>query len=130
MSVLLYSGETWAIVKQNISPLAVFQNCLQRICCIFLVDYVPDLDVLNRCNTFSVEPQLQSKRFRWLSHIIKMPNDRLPKMLLFGEFKGLHQPGRLRSTFADVVLRLCHSCHINRGYRDAQNRYKTCHART
>ena len=25
MSVLLYSGETWAVVKQHISPLAVFQ---------------------------------------------------------------------------------------------------------
>ncbi len=26
MSVLLYSGETWAVVKQHISPLAGFQN--------------------------------------------------------------------------------------------------------
>ncbi len=31
MSVLLYSGETWAVVKQHISPLTVFQmNCLRR----------------------------------------------------------------------------------------------------
>ena len=42
MSVLLYSGETWAVVKQHISPLAVFQmNCLRRICGISLRDHVP-----------------------------------------------------------------------------------------
>ncbi len=33
MSVLLYSGETWAVVKQYISPWAGFKmNCLRRIC--------------------------------------------------------------------------------------------------
>ena len=33
MSVLLYFAETWAVVKQHISPLAAFQmNCLRRIC--------------------------------------------------------------------------------------------------
>ena len=65
MSVLLYSGETWAVVKQHISPLAVFQmNCLRRICGISLRDHVPNVDILNRCHTLSVESQLQSKRLR------------------------------------------------------------------
>jgi len=48
MSVLLYSGETWAVVKQHISPLAVFQmNCLRRICGISLRDHVPNVVILN-----------------------------------------------------------------------------------
>ena len=100
MSVLLYSGETSAVVKQYINPLAVFQmNCLQRICCISLLDHVPNLDILNRCNTFFAEPQLQSKRLRWLGHIFKMPNDRLPNMLLFvnsGGFTNLVALGHFR----------------------------------
>jgi len=50
MSVLLYSGETWAVVKQHISPLAVFQmNCLRRICGISLCDHVPNVDILIDC---------------------------------------------------------------------------------
>ncbi len=58
MSVLLCSGETWAVVKQHISPLAVFQtNCLRGICGISLRDHVPNVDTLNRCNTLSVESQ-------------------------------------------------------------------------
>ena len=39
--------------------------------------------------------QLQGKRFRWLGHVFRMRNDRLPKKLLFGEVKGPCPPGRL-----------------------------------
>jgi len=130
-----HSGETWAVVKQHISPLAVFQmNCLRRICGISLRDHVPNVVILNRCNTLSVESQLQGKRLRWLGHVFRMPNDRLPKKLLFGEVKGLRPPGRPRSSFNDVALRDCQNCRISRPYRDAQDRLlwrdKTCPART
>ncbi len=135
MSVLLYSGETWADVKQYISPLAVLQmNCLRRICGISLRDHVPNVDILNRCNTLSVESQLQGKRLRWLGHVFRMPNDRLPKKLLFGQVKGLRPPGRPRSSFNDVALQDCQTRGINRLYRDAQDRLlwkdKTCPACT
>ena len=111
MSVLLYSGETRAVVKQHISPLAVFQmNCLRRICGISLRDHVPNVDILNRCNTLSVESQLQGKRLRWLGHVFRMPNDRMPKKVLFGKVKGPRPPGRPRSSFNDVALRDCQNC--------------------
>ena len=134
MSVLLYSGETWAVVKQHISPLAVFQmNCLRRICGISLRDHVPNVDILNRCNTLSVESQLQGKRFR-SGHVFRMPNDRLPKKLLFGQVKRLCPPGRPRSSFNDVALHDCQTRRISRPYRDAQDRLlwkdKSCPART
>ena len=89
MSVLLYAGETWPVVQKHISPLAVFQmNCLRRICGVSLQDHVPNVDILTRGNTCSVESQLQSKRLRWLGHMFRMPDDRLPKKLLFGQVKG------------------------------------------
>ena len=68
---VMYSAETWAVVKQHISPFAgfaVFQmSCLQRICGISLRDHVPNMDILNRCKTLYVESQLQGKRLRWHS---------------------------------------------------------------
>ena len=135
MSVLLYSGETWAVVKQQISPLADFQmNCLRRICGISLCDHVPNVVILNRCNTLSVEPQLQGKRVRLLGRVFRMPNDRLPKKLLFGDVKGLRPPGSPRSSFNDVTSRDCQNCRISRPYRDEQDRLlwrdKTCLAHT
>ena len=86
--------------------------------------------ILNRYNTLSAESQLQSKRLRWLGHIFRMPNDTLPKKLLFGEVKGLRPPGRPRSSFNGVVVYDCQTCSISRAYRDAQDkllwRDKTC----
>ena len=135
MSVLLYSGETWAVVKQHIRLLAVFQmNCLRCSCGISLRDHVPNVDILNKCNTMSVESQLQGKKLRWLGHVFRMPKDRLPKKLLFGQVKGLRPLGRPRSTFNDVALQDCQARGISRPYRDAQDRLlwkdKTCPART
>jgi len=107
---------------------------LRRIYGISLRDHVPNAVILNRCNTLSVESQLQGKRLRWLGHVFRMPNDRLPKKRLFGEVKGLCPPGRPRSSFNDVALRDCQNCRISSPYRDAQDRLlwrdKTCPART
>ena len=63
MSVLLYSGETLAVVEQHVSPWAVFQmNCLPGIS---LCDHVPSVVTLDSCNTLCVNFRLQGKRFRW-----------------------------------------------------------------
>ena len=57
----------------------------------------------------------------------------LPNKLLFAEAKGLWPPGRPRSSFNDVALRVCQHCRTNRPNRDAENRLlwrdKTCPAR-
>jgi len=115
--------------------MAVFQmNCLRRICGISLRDHVPNVDILSRCNILSVESQLQGKRLIWLGHVFRMPNDRLPKKLLFGQVKGLRPTSRPRSSFNDVALHDCQTHRIGRPYRDAQDRLlwkdKTCPTRT
>ncbi len=80
-------------------------NCLRRICGMFLRNGVPNVVILNTCNTLSVESQLQGKRLRWLGRVFRMPKGRLPKELLFGQVKGLCPPGCPRSSFNDVALR-------------------------
>ncbi len=105
-------------------------NCVRSICGISLHDHVPNVDILNRCNTISVESQLQSKILRWLGHVFRMPNDRAPRKLLFGEVQGLCPPGCFRSSLNDVVVYDCQSCSPSRAYRDAQDKLlwgdKTC----
>ena len=90
--------------------------------------------MLTRCNTFSVESQLQSKRLRWLGHMFRMHVERLPKKLLFGQVKGRRPPGCPRSSFNDVAVRDCQLRRITKPYKDAQNRLlwrdKTCLTRT
>ena len=78
-----------------------------------LCDHVPNVGILNRCNTFSMESQLQRKRLKWPDLVFGMPDDRLLKSL-FGEVNGLRPSGRRRSSFNDAALCDGHNCRINR----------------
>ncbi len=133
---LMVNCSEWLVYKilQCTILMNCLLNCLRRICGISLRDHVPNVDILNRCDTLSVESQLQGKRLRWLGHVFRMPNDRLPKKLLFGQVKGLCPPGCPRSSFNDVALHDCQTRGISTLYRDVQDRLlwkdKTCPART
>ena len=50
-------------------------------CGISLIDCVSNVNLLERCNTLPVESQLHSKRV--IDNVLRMPNDGLPKTLLF-----------------------------------------------
>ena len=63
-----------------------------------------------------------------------MPDDRLPKKLLFGQVKGRRPWGCRRSSFNDVAVRDCLLLRTIKPYKDAQSRLlwrdKICLART
>ena len=46
-----------------------------------------------------------SWRFRWPGHVARMPNDRLPKRLLFGHMNGtaVKLRGRARKKWVDCI---------------------------
>ena len=58
----------------------------------------------------------------WLGHVVKMPDDRLPQKLLFGEVKSRGAPGRPRSSLNDVAVSDCQNCCTNRPCRVSQNK--------
>ena len=120
MPLLLCSGETWAVVKDELLPMHLWH---------FWCSHVPNIVILNRCITLSVESQLQSKTLRWLGHVFRTPNDRLSEMLLFGERGFMHL-----TALGLVALHNCQNCRISRPCRDAQDRLlwtdKTCLACT
>ncbi len=103
---------------------------------ISLRDHVLNVVILNRCNTFSKESQLQGRRIRWIGPDFRMPCDELPNRLLSGEVKRLCPTGCPRSNFIVVALCGCQNvvCCISRPYSDAQDRLrwkdKTCPAST
>jgi len=70
-----------------------------------------------------------NQRLRRLGHVARMP-----RKLLFGDFKGLCPPGRTRSRFNDVAGPDCQKCCVSKPYRDAPNRLlwrdKSCPVRT
>ncbi len=134
MSVLLYSGERLAVVKQHMSPLAVFKmNCLRRIYGISLRDHVPNVVILDSCNTLSVESQLQDKRLRWQVMFSGCLAIDCLRSFCLVKSRGFAHLAAL-GLFNDVSLRDVQNCHTSMPYRDAQDRLlwrdKTCPART
>lgn len=95
---------------------------------------MPNVEILARCQTFSVESQLRSKRLRWYGYVCRMPDTRLPKKMLYGQVKGRGVVGRPRKLWNDVLLSDTHSLNIRRPHHDAQNKSafeaKTVIART
>ena len=51
------------------------------------------------------------RQLRWLGHVVRMPDDRLPKQILYGQLKdGQRRPGGPKKRFKDqakVALKKC-----------------------
>ena len=47
-------------------------------------DKVPDTEVLEQSGTMSVHTMLLKAQARWAGHVVRMPDQRLPKQILYG----------------------------------------------
>ena len=123
ISVLLYGAETWTLLNKHCAALSVFlMRCLRHICGISLQDHISNAAIMSMCQTCCMGSQLRSKRLRWYGHVCRMLDNRLPKVMLFGQVKGLKPPGRPRKIWNDIVLSDFQQLNIKRPYRDAQNK--------
>ncbi|KER27332.1 LOW QUALITY PROTEIN: hypothetical protein T265_13817 [Opisthorchis viverrini] len=87
-AVLLYGCETWPIRAADLRCLQVFDNrCLRTIACVGCCRRIRNEAVRKRvfgCVTgTSIEECVQHQKLRWLGHVLRMPNHRLPKSVLF-----------------------------------------------
>ena len=103
-SVLLYGSECWRIIQSDLQKLEVFQNNCLRIQGIFWPEKILNEDLLKRCNCHSIAEELKKRRFRWLGHVLRMTNERLPKVALRWTPPGKRKPGRPRTTWRRTVL--------------------------
>ena len=113
-STLLYAGETWAYPKQQVHRLEVFQmKCLRKICKVSLKDKVTNNSILSLCNIARAANIVSHRRLRWLGHLARMPNDRLPKRVLFGHMDGSGVRGRSQKQWVDFVREDLHSAGLS-----------------
>lgn len=118
LSSLLYGCETWTTYRRHIQQLErCHQRCLRSICNIKWQDKVSNLEVLQKCGLPSVESLIIKAQLRWAGHVVRMPDSRIPKMLLYGQLKeGQRGLGRPLLRFRDSLKANLRSCKI-----DAEN---------
>ena len=79
LASLLYGGETWAWSQVAIRPLATFHmRCLRKLCGVTRWHKISNTDILSRCSMESVDTLLRFRRLRWLGHIARMDDERIP----------------------------------------------------
>ena len=101
----LYGCETWTLYRRHLKQLERFHmRSLRTILNIKWQDRVSNLQVLDMAESTSIEAISLKNRHRWVGHIIRVADNRLPKQLMFGELaSGKRKQGRTLRRFKDCV---------------------------
>ena len=110
---LLYAAECWNSYRTHIKQLENFhQRALRRILNIKWEDRITNNCVLDQASTTSIEAQVIEAHLRWIGHIIRMPDHRLPKQLLYGELPFIRSAGGQKKRFKDTIRLDLAACHL------------------
>jgi len=114
LSTLLYGCECWTPYRKHIKKLETFQiRCLQKILRITWKDRIPHSEILLRAETSSVEALINHRVLRWTGHVIRMADNRLPKITLFSELENGSRPhGCPKRRYRDHLRDVLNSCGI------------------
>ena len=114
LSTLLYGAESWTTYQRHIKQLESFHiRCLQRILGLRWQDKVPHSDILQRARTTSIEAMLARKQLRWVGHVFRMPEHRLPRQTLYGQLnEARRNPGGQKKRYKDQIRTTMKKCNI------------------
>ena len=116
LTVLLHACESWTVHSRHARKLNHFQTkCLRIILNIKWHDMVPDTEVpLTRAGIPSIHTVLQKAQVRWAGHVTRMPDDRLPKQISYGELcYGKRSLGGQKKRFKDTLKKTLISFNID-----------------
>ena len=104
----IYACETWTVYQRHAKKLNHFHlSCLSKLLKIWWQDKIPDTEVLMKAKMQSVHTLLKLAQLRWTGHVTRMPDERLPKKVLFGELQdGKRSQGGQKKRYKALKPRL------------------------
>ena len=105
LPTLLYECGTWTVYERHAKRLNHFHTCcLRKLLKIKWQDRIPDTEVLKRAVMQSIHTLLKLAQLRWTGHVTRMPDERLPKKILYGELQvGKHSHGDQKKRYKDTI---------------------------
>ena len=86
LSVLLYGCETLTLYRKHVKLLEAFHmRCIKAILGLTWKDKVPHAEMLTRTGLQSIESMLLRIQLRWVGHVCRMPSERYPRRVLYGQ---------------------------------------------
>ena len=115
LSTLLYGSEAWTLYSRQEKRLNAFHmRCLRRLLGITWQDRITNSSVLSQAGVPSMFAILTQKRLRWLGHVCRMEDRRIPKDILYGELAtGSRPTGRPSLRFKDICKHDLKTCGLN-----------------
>ena len=105
LPTLFYACETWTVYQRHAKRLNHFHtSCLRKLLKIKWQDRIPDTEVLKRAGMQSIHTLLKLAQLRWTDHVTRMPDERLPKKILYGELQvGKRSHGGQKKRYKDTL---------------------------
>ena len=98
-------AECWTLYRSHVKKLHAFMmRHLRSILHLKWNNMVTNKEILDRTGLTPVEDLLVQKNLRWTVHLMRMPQNRLPRQILFSQLPvGQRKRGKLR--FKDTIKR-------------------------
>ena len=112
---LLYACETWTVYSRHVKKLNRFHlKCLRKMMKIRWQDKVPNTDILQQADMPSIHTMLAKAQLRWAGHVVRMPDERLPKKVFYGELlHGKRSVGGQKKRYKDTLKASLKNCDID-----------------
>ena len=82
LSTLLYGSETWTLYRHQLKKLEMYlMSCLQIILGVIWQDKPTHKEILTHTRSNSIEFLAAQRQLRWVGHVIRMEDNRLPKQI-------------------------------------------------
>ena len=103
-SVKLYGSECWKVVEADFHKFEAFHNeCLIKICRIFWPNSVTNLELHFKTKSESIQTTIKKRRLRWLGHILRISQNRIPRLALRWTLQGKKKQGRPKAIWRRSV---------------------------
>ncbi|KAK4325426.1 hypothetical protein Pmani_004021 [Petrolisthes manimaculis] len=115
LSSLMYGSESWTLYSRQEKRLNSFHlRCLRKILSIKWQDKITNVEVSRCAGLPTVFEMLKERRLRWLSHVYRMDDDRLPRKILYAELAEGRRPiGRPKLRYKDVYRATLKKFEVN-----------------
>ena len=115
LSVLLFGCEAWALYHHQFRKLESFHGtCIQKILGLKWYDRVPRTESRSKLGIETVEELILKRQLRWAGHVIRMPESRLPRQVLYSELvTGARPSGGQKKRYKDNLKRTLKQFHID-----------------
>eukprot|EP00731_Ephydatia_muelleri_P009125 Em0004g1463a len=93
LPALLYGAETWTAKAHDLHRLDSFHMaCLRQALRISPLRHIPDTTIRAMSSSHRASSLVRLARLRWLGHVWRMEDSRIPKMILFSELTRGKRP--------------------------------------